>query len=104
MLEKIELNEQADIATIYLNALKPFAASIDLFFRTVSGNEDISQVAFTAASPTKIIPTSSTEFSEVRYDIDPAGSFGAIQFKIVLKSTISSQVPILKDFRAICAT
>ena len=102
--KKIELNEQADIATIYLNALKPFAASIDLFFRTVSGNEDISQVAFTAASPTKIIPTSSTEFSEVRYDIDPAGSFGAIQFKIVLKSTISSQVPILKDFRAICAT
>lgn len=102
--KKIELNEQADIATVYLNALKPFAASIDLFFRTASGNEDISTVAFTSASPTKVIPTSSSEFNEVRYDIDPAGSFGAIQFKIVLKSTISSQVPILKDFRAICAT
>jgi len=31
-------------------------------------------------------------------------SFSSIQFKIVLKAESSSQVPMVKDFRAICAT
>ena len=102
--KKVELNEQADIATVFINALKPAAGDIDLYFRVATADEDISSVAFTEATPVDPIPSNRSEFSEVRYDIDPTGSFGAIQFKIVLKSTISSLPPLVKDFRAICAT
>ena len=102
--KKVELNEQADIATVFINALKPAAGDIALYFRVATADEDISSVAFTEATSVDPIPSNRSEFSEIRYDIDPTGSFGAIQFKIVLKSTISSLPPLVKDFRAICST
>ena len=105
--KKVELNEQADIATVFVNALKPGAGDIDLYYRVTQGGEDISGVDWIEATSVNPIPSNSSEFSEVRYDIDPLGagaSFGAIQFKIVLKSTISSLPPLVKDFRAICST
>ena len=104
--KKVELNEEADTATIFLNASRPGSANIDLYFRTLEGgsSSNINDVAFVAASPVEEIPVNETGFSEVRYDIDPTGSFGTIQFKIVLRSTVSSTPPRIKDFRAICAT
>ena len=102
--KKVELNEQADIATVFINALRSGAGDIDLYYRATTADEDISAVDWTEATPVSPIPANSSEFSEVRYDIDPTGSFGAVQFKIVLKSTISSSPPLVKDFRAICAT
>ena len=102
--KKVELNEQADIATVFINALRPGAGDIDLYYRVTTADEDISAVDWTEATPVNPIPANSSEFSEIRYDIDPTGSFGAVQFKIVLKSTISSSPPLVKDFRAICAT
>jgi len=102
--KKVELNEQADIATVFINALRSGAGDIDLYYRVTTADEDISAVDWTEATPVSPIPANSSEFSEVRYDIDPTGSFGAVQFKIVLKSTISSSPPLVKDFRAICAT
>ena len=54
------------------------------------------------------IPVNENSFSEVRYDLTETllsdKSFGTIQFKIVLRSTSSSNVPKIKDLRAICAT
>jgi hypothetical protein len=104
--KKVELAEEADVATVYINALKPGFATIELYYRalTSSSVSQIGDVAWVLASPTTTIPSSSRQFNEVRYDIDPAGSFGQIQFKIVMKSTNSSQPPLIKDFRAICAT
>jgi len=104
--KKVELNEEADTATIFLNASRPGSANIDLYYRTLEGgsSSNINDVAFVAASPVESIPVNETGFSEVRYDIDPTGSFGTIQFKIVLRSTVSSTPPRIKDFRAICAT
>jgi hypothetical protein len=102
--KKVELNEQADIATVFINALRPGAGDVDLYYRVTTADEDISAVDWTEAPPVNPIPANSSEFNEVRYDIDPTGSFGAVQFKIVLKSTISSSPPLVKDFRAICAT
>ena len=71
-------------------------------------NADISDVAFTAATPVESIPVNENSFTEVRYDLDETvlsnKSFGTIQFKIVLRSTSTSNVPKIKDFRAICAT
>ena len=111
--KKVELNEEADSATVFLNVLRPGASNVDLYYRTLEGGSsaDINDVAFTAATPSESIPVSESSFSEVRYDLTESvltaadiGSFGTIQFKIVLRSTSTSNPPLIKDFRAICAT
>ena len=106
--KKIELAEQADIATVFVNVLKPGGSDVELYFRAVNGDTDINTVAFDKVDPVGgSIPFNETAFQEAQFDIDPFGinaSFSAIQFKLVLKGTNSSQPPLVKDFRAICAT
>jgi hypothetical protein len=107
--KKIELAEQADIATVYINVLKPGGADIDLYWRATAGDEDITASTWTAQLPVTgtSIPFNDSNFQEVQYDIDPFGagsSFSSIQFKIVLQGEVSSTPPLVKDFRAICAT
>ena len=111
--KRIELNEEADSATIFLNVLRPGSSNVDLYYRTLEGGSsaDISDVGFTLATPAESIPVNESSFSEVRYDLTESvltaaniGSFGTIQFKIVLRSTSTSNPPLIKDFRAICAT
>ena len=111
--KRVELNEEADSATIFMNVLRPGASNVDLYYRTLEGGSsaNISDVAFTAATPAESIPVNESSFSEVRYDLTETelaaaniGSFGTIQFKIVLRSASTSNPPLIKDFRAICAT
>tara|TARA_B110000444_G_scaffold243575_1_gene262166 strand:- start:5831 stop:11113 length:5283 start_codon:yes stop_codon:yes gene_type:complete len=111
--KRVELNEEADSATVFLNVLRPGSSNVDLYYRTLEGGSsaNISDVAFTAATPAESIPVNESSFSEVRYDLTESiltaaniGSFGTIQFKIVLRSTSTSNPPLIKDFRAICAT
>ena len=106
--KKIELAEQADIATVFVNVLKPGGSDVELYFRAVNGDTDINTVAFDKVTPVGgAIPFNETAFQEAQFDVDPFGinaSFSAIQFKLVLKGTNSSQPPLVKDFRAICAT
>jgi hypothetical protein len=104
--KKVELNEEADTATVFMNVNRPGSSNVDLYYRVLEGGSsaDINDVAFIEASPTESIPVNERSYSEVRYDIDPTGSFGTVQFKIVLRSTVSSTPPKIKDFRAICAT
>ncbi len=106
--KKIELAEQADIATVFVNVLKPGGSDVELYFRAVDGDTDINTVAFDQVPPVGgSIPFNETAFQEAQFDIDPFGlgsSYSAIQFKLVLKGTNSSQPPLVKDFRAICAT
>ena len=104
--KKVELKEEADIATIFMDVNKPGSADVRLFFRALPGGSasNLDDVDFIEASPVDSIPVNESSFEEVRYNIDPGGSFGTIQFKIVLRSTVSSTPPRIKDFRAICAT
>ena len=96
-----------------MNINRPGASNVDLYYRTLEGGSsaDINDVAYTLASPAEAIPVNESSFSEVRYDLTESvltaaniGSFGTIQFKIVMRSTSTSNVPKIKDFRAICAT
>ena len=106
--KKIELAEQADVATVYVNVLKPGGSDVDLYWRATAGDEDITAVAWTVQPGTDgTIAFNDTNFKEVRYDIDPFGtgsSFSSIQFKLVMQGSVSSTPPLIKDFRAICAT
>jgi hypothetical protein len=111
--KRVELNEEADSITMFLNVLRPGASNVDVYYRTLEGGSsaDINDVTFIAATPSESIPVSESSFSEVRYDLTESvltaaniGSFGTVQFKIVLRSTSTSNPPLIKDFRAICAT
>lgn len=108
--KKVELAEEADVMNVFLNINRPRSANVDLYYRVLEGgsNEDITTKSWISASPTN--PTAVTVndnpgvFEEVEYSIDPAGSFGTMQFKIVLRSSNSATVPQVKDFRAIAST
>ena len=111
--KKVELAEEADSCTVFFNLQRPANSNVKLFYRTLEGgsSSNINDVAFIEATPANPLPFKENGFSEVRYNIDEAvlaaaniGSFGSIQFKIVMTSTSSSRVPKVKDFRAICAT
>ena len=109
--KKVELAEEADIVSVFINANRPRSSNIDLYYRVLEGgsSDDIATKAWTAASPTSALPINDNPrvFQEVEYSIDPLGagvSFGTMQFKIVLRSTNSATVPQVKDFRAIAAT
>ena len=101
----VSLTEEADIATVYLTAAKPAGAVIDLYYRALPGGsgDSIAETAYIAATPVTTIPDSE-RFKEVRYDIDPAGTFSNIQFKIVMRTSNSAKPPMIKDFRALCST
>ena len=107
----VELADDADVITVYMDVNRPAAANVDLYFRvlTSGAQADMNDTAFTLATPTASIGINDNPsiFEEVQYDIDPLGanvSFGSMQFKIVLRSTNTSTVPTIKDFRAIAAT
>ena len=111
LTKKIELAEEADKLDVYLNINRPRSGNVDLYWRVVEGGSsaDISTVAWSATTITQepaSIPINDNPsvFREIHYHIDPAGSFGTMQFKIVLRSSNSSTVPLVKDFRAIAST
>ena len=109
--KKVDLADDADVITVFMDVNRPGASNVDLYFRVLtSGSEaEMNDTAYTLATPTASIPINDNPsvFTEVQYDIDPLGanvSFGSMQFKIVLRSTNTSTVPTVKDFRAIAAT
>ena len=106
--KRVDLNNEADILDVYINANKPSGANIDLFFKVLAAGDDtdFGTLAWTAAPPDSVIITDdSGGYGEVHYSIDPAiGKFGSFAFKIVLRSSNTSNVPTVKDFRAVAAT
>ena len=106
----VTLAEEADTVDVFLNVNRPRAANVDLYWRVLEGGSsaDITTVNWTLANPTSptAIPVNDNPsiFREIQYTFDPAGSFGTMQFKIVLRSSNSSTVPLVKDFRAIAST
>ena len=84
-------------------------------------DSDFDSLTWTLAPPdTLIVTNDSGAYNEVHYTIDPfvdgsgnitltqSGNtnfkFGSFAFKIVLRSTNTSNVPTVKDFRAVAAT
>lgn len=121
--KRVDLNNEADVLDVYLNANKPSGSNIDLYFKVLAAGDDsdFDQVAWIAASPDEVIVTNDAgAYREVHYSIDPfvdgsgnvtltqSGNtnfkFGSFAFKIVFRSSNSSNVPTIKDFRAVAAT
>ena len=106
--KRVDLNNEADILDVYINANAPSGSNIDLYFKVLEAGSDtdFDNLGWILASSDDIITTNDAgAYSEVHYSIDPAiGKFGSFAFKIVLRSSNSSNVPTVKDFRAVAAT
>ena len=105
---KIDLEEEADVIDVYLGANVPTGATVDLYWKTTGAGEDgdFDALGWNLATPAEpiVINNDRTVYDEVKYSIDPSGSFGSMAFKIVMRSSNSAAVPTIKDFRAIAAT
>ena len=106
--KKIDLAEEADVIDMFLSVNRPSGSDIDLYYKTLPSGSDIdfNGLDWIAALPADAIPTNDNNsvYNEVKYSIDPTGSFGSMAFKIVLRSQNSSTPPTVKDLRAIAAT
>jgi hypothetical protein len=90
---------------VILAALRPNAASITLYYRTATGEENILDKEWTSQATEVSVAPDEANFSEYNYLI--GGTEGTLtpfteyQLKLVFESTNSSKIPVIKDLRAI---
>ena len=109
--KSVELADDADVITAFLDVNRPAASNVDFYYRVLTAGSlaNMNDTAWILAPSNATIGINDNPaiYEEVQYDIDPLGanvSFGTMQFKIVLRSTNSSTPPRVKAFRAIAAT
>ena len=100
----ITLLEDAINLKILLSALKPNGATFDVYFRTATEGQDITQQSYTLANIESPVAADNANFKEYRYLAslqNAIESFNQYQVKIVMNSVNSSKVPLIKDLRII---
>src|SRR5210317_46256 len=105
----ITLANASTALDIRLTANVQSSSEIEVYFRTTSSSEprDIENLSYTAfngdgSEDVAVTPASDSEtFQEYKYSATGLEDFTAFQIKIVMKGTISSYPPIVKDFRGI---
>lgn len=101
------LQEEAVGLKIVLAANRPPSANFNVYYRTADEGQNIRGQEWTLASPEASMPpdTRKSVFREYRYLVGGFGGnldpFTQFQIKIVMESTNSSQVPVIRDLRAI---
>jgi hypothetical protein len=101
------LQEEAVGLKIILAANRPPSANFNVYYRTADEGQNIRGQEWTLASPEASMPpdTRKSVFREYRYLVGGFGGnldpFTQFQIKIVMESTNSSQVPVIRDLRAI---
>jgi hypothetical protein len=103
----VVLAEQAVGLKIILAANRPTEADFVVYWRVSSGDEVITDKAWTSVSKESIIPPDAdpTVFREYTYLVGGIGGnlspFTQFQVKIVMTSTNTSKIPRIKDLRTI---
>ena len=107
--KQVNLNTDANVLDVYLNANKPKNSDIELWYKITDDSDvDFDTIDWTEMTPDQIVPTNSNGvYSEVHYQKDFTSlntPFSKFSIKIVLKSVRSTDIPTIKDFRAIATT
>lgn len=103
----ITLAQDAVGMKIFVSANKPSPASFEVYYRVASGDNNISDIAWTLVSPeTALISDNNpTVFRDYSYLVGGTtgtlNAFNRMQIKIVMLSENNSKVPVFKDIRAI---
>ena len=102
--KQVRLENNATELRVLANVLRPFDSNVFLYFKTSPDpNAGFDLLPWTYASPTNNIAVE-TGFDNVEWIITPPKSFTVFAMKIVLVGKDSSNVPMVRNFRAIAAT
>jgi len=100
------LAEEAVGIKLFFAAYRPSAGNFKVYYRTSTDAETIRDTSWQLASATTTVPSDEVlVFREYEYLIGGEGgqlpAFTSFQIKIVMESTSTSYIPVLKDLRAI---
>lgn len=101
--KRVTLNEEAELIDIYVNVNRPDSSNIDIYYKIADdATSDFDLGNWVLATPDKTIPINNNgEYTEMHYEVNPGSTFDSFSVKIVMRSENSSNVPTVKDFRAI---
>lgn len=110
----VTLEEEATGLKVILAANKPPEASFQVYYKVGTAEESLVRKNWVLATSDNVLPsdTNQNKFREYRYTIGgfgdlnnlngaDLGDFRQFQLKIVLQSTNSAKVPVIRDLRAI---
>jgi len=108
--KSVTLEEDAVGLKVIMAAHRPSGTYLEVYYKTTSGDTALNDTGWTLAPVDNVVQTDENpnKYREYRYTIGGDNgtlpAFTTFQMKVVMKSTNSSKVPILKDFRAIALT
>lgn len=109
MTRKISLEVPATALRTMLAAVVQSSSGIEVYYKTLRTDtntnfDDIGWVSYNNNGSPDITPSTSkdeTDYKDYLYTVDSLPEFIAFSIKIVMKSSNSTIVPLIKDFRAI---
>jgi hypothetical protein len=105
---KVNLANPSNFLRVRLAGNIPSGASVEVYYKTsvVGSSTPFENVNYTKVDPDRPIVNFSNftdRFVDIDYSKDELETFDAVQVKLVMKSTNSSDVPRIKDLRVIAA-
>jgi hypothetical protein len=107
--KKVNLANASNFLRVRFAGNIPAEASVEVYYKTAvlgsnSSFESVPYSLMTVDAPIVNASNSTDQFFDIAYSQDNMQAFDALQLKLVLKSTNSSEVPRIKDLRVIaCA-
>lgn len=96
------LKEAANSIKVFADINKPQASDVVVYYRVGNTEEEVAESTWSVTpTVTAVTATDDNEFYEAEYAIDNVGDFVMYQFKIVMVSSSSSNIPRVKNFRSI---
>lgn len=101
--KKIELANASTMLTIRFAASVPPSAELEVWYKLQNegSNEDFNTINFVRANDSAIVKSSSGEFRDITIKEENLPAFQAVAIKLVMKSSSSASVPMVKDLRVI---
>jgi hypothetical protein len=103
----ITLEEKAEFLRVRFSANIPIQADVLVYYKTSANGAtlEFNTTNWTLLNPEKSVvkvQNGDPTFTDIDYSVQDMIPYDAVQIKLVLKSTSSSAVPLVKDLRIIC--
>ena len=106
-MEPVVLEQDAVGLKIILSANRPSSSDIQVYYRTATGDEILSDQNWVLQAEDTNNPADESQLIYREYRYLPGGiggnlsSFTQFQVKIIMRSTNAARIPIIKDLRVI---
>lgn len=105
----ITLSGTSTMIKVMFGANVPNKASIDVYYKTyINGGsdqyDDVPWTKFTNSTSIAHVDVGDDTFTDVEYSAENVPAFDVVAIKVVFRSSDSSQIPRIRDFRTICVS